>query len=59
MIGVCSYIGVPAVQKLPFNSQFENTKISLNNIKMCKLRLKRTDNSCILLRDTFLFGNIR
>ena len=42
------------VQKLPFNSQFENTKISLNNYK-CSLHLKRTDNSCIMPRDIHFY----
>ena len=30
--------------------KFENTKISLKN-KKCSLHLKRTDSSCIMLRD--------
>ena len=32
------------------SSNFENAKISLNN-KNCSLYLKRTDNSCIMLKD--------
>ena len=40
--------------KLPLSSQFENTKISLNN-KKCSLHLKRTDNSRIMLRDIHFY----
>ena len=54
IICVCSLIGV---QKLPFNSQFENTRISLNNKKCC-LHLKRINNSCIMLRDIIFYLTI-
>ena len=38
------------INRCPETSQFENTKISLNN-KKWRLHLKRADNSCIMLRD--------
>ena len=39
----------------PFNSQYENTKISLIIRSVVCINLKRTDNSCIMLRDNHFY----